>query len=178
MTQVADSTESDSTESPMPPAGLTAGGQTAAQLPDGRWLIAASDVPADSLRAFVRRIETGKLGIAVASEDDGANAAATSAEPGLSQSRALPAEFALQGSYPNPARQKVQVVFDLPEKAPVEAVLYDALGRQVQRRTKSAMAAGRRRQITFDVSGLSSGVYVFRLRAGEATATGKVVVVK
>ncbi len=91
---------------------------------------------------------------------------------------ALPEAFALEGSYPNPARSGAQIRYALPKAAHVELAVYDALGREVAHLVDRERPAGYHRA-TFDASELPSGVYVYRLRAGEVFAeSGKLVVVK
>ena len=98
---------------------------------------------------------------------------------------ALPEEFALEKSHPNPVRagQPVTIPFALPEAAEVTLALYDMLGREVRRIESGTVAAGRP-QAVVGTGDLASGVYVYRLRAigagsGEPFAgTGKLVIVK
>lgn len=82
--------------------------------------------------------------------------------------------------HPNPASQKATVHFAVPpgpaRKQPVTLRLYDALGRQV-RTVERNQKEGRHEQ-TIDVSGLSSGLYVLQLQAGQATHAQKLTVVR
>jgi len=84
----------------------------------------------------------------------------------------------LLGTAPNPARSEARVRFAVPEA--VEGVvtlrLYDLLGRQVQT-VRAAAEAGRHEQ-RLDVSGLPSGVYFLRLRAGATVKTQRMTVVR
>ncbi len=95
-----------------------------------------------------------------------------------SPGEALPEAFALEESYPNPVRSEAQIRYALPEAAHVELSVYDALGREVARLADGEKPAGYH-TATFEAGGLPSGVYVYRLRAGDAFAeSGKLVVVK
>ena len=96
----------------------------------------------------------------------------------ITVSRAQVESVALLGTYPNPARQQATVRYAFPEKISneVHLRLYDVLGRQV-RTVKVNAEAGRHEQ-TFDVSGLSNGVYFLRLRAGGRLKTRKLTVVQ
>jgi len=80
---------------------------------------------------------------------------------------------------PNPARNEVTVRFAVPSQSQDSRItlrLYDTLGRQV-RSVRGVMGAGRHaRQI--DLSGLTSGVYFLRLRAGTQTVTQRLTVVR
>ena len=55
--------------------------------------------------------------------------------------------------------------------------VYDVTGREVARLVEAPMAAGSHR-VTFDASGLSSGMYLYRIQAGRFTQVRRMVVVK
>jgi hypothetical protein len=55
--------------------------------------------------------------------------------------------------------------------------VYDMLGREVEVLVDGWRAAGVH-EVTLDASGLASGVYVYRLNAGEFNAIGKMVLMK
>jgi hypothetical protein len=82
----------------------------------------------------------------------------------------------LLGTFPNPAGQQATLRYALPEKQETTIRLYDVLGRQV-RTVVSGTQEGRQER-TLDVSGLSSGVYVLRLRSDEQVRTQKLTVVR
>ena len=77
--------------------------------------------------------------------------------------------FAVDGAYPNPAVQAARVRVALPAAAAVELTLYDVLGREVAR-TQTEAAAGRL-ALPVDAAQLAPGMYVYRVRAEEATGT-------
>jgi len=88
-------------------------------------------------------------------------------------------EFELRGTYPNPVRSRATVRFAIPEGIGAEAIqmrLYDVLGRPV--RTLTARAESGRHQMPLDVTGLASGVYFLRLRAGTQVRSQKLTVVQ
>ena len=89
----------------------------------------------------------------------------------------LPDTVALAGSYPNPARQTATIRVALPEARAVTLTVYDVQGRVVKRLTDGTLSAGFH-DVALDVSGLTSGVYVYRLTAGDFTAAKQLVVVK
>jgi len=90
----------------------------------------------------------------------------------------------LQGLFPNPARGQVTVQYALPEtRGPVSSAgrgvtirLYDLLGRTV--RTVVQGRTDGRHERTLDLSGLPSGTYFLRLRAGGDIRTRKLTVVQ
>jgi hypothetical protein len=89
----------------------------------------------------------------------------------------IPAEFALHGNYPNPFNPSTEIRFDLPEAVEVSLHVYDVTGRMVARLVEGSMAAGTHR-VTFDASGLSSGLYLYRIQAGRFTQVRRMILVK
>ena len=86
-------------------------------------------------------------------------------------------EVALHQSYPNPAHRAATVPLEVPVEGPVRLRLYDALGRQVRTLLDRPLTPGRH-EVHVDVSDLASGVYHYRLRAGDARASGRMTVVR
>jgi len=83
----------------------------------------------------------------------------------------------LKGNAPNPFRNDTHIEYVLPETQYVRLGIYDVLGRKVRTLVSDMRFSGRHRE-RFDASGLASGVYYYRLAAGEYTDTGKAVVVR
>jgi hypothetical protein len=79
--------------------------------------------------------------------------------------------------HPNPFNSSTQIEFTLPTTQRVSLRLYDVLGREVAVMMNEIQTAGRHR-LTFDASGLPSGVYLCRLEAGEMMQTRKIVLLK
>ena len=83
---------------------------------------------------------------------------------------------ALLGTFPNPASQQVTLRYALPRAQSVRIGLYDVLGREVR-----TVVQGRRegrQEVQIDVSDLSSGVYMLRLKAGETVQTERVTIAR
>lgn len=94
----------------------------------------------------------------------------------------IPTSFALYQNYPNPFNPETRITFDLPAESVVQLSVYDLLGRQVRTLVNDQRPAG-----TYTVSWdardeagarVSSGIYVYRLQAGEHTMTMKMVLLK
>lgn len=77
----------------------------------------------------------------------------------------LPDAFTLRGHYPEPFNPTTTIVFDLREAAAVEIAVFDLLGRQVLTSTVQAFGAGENQSIVLDASGLTSGIYLYRVFA-------------
>jgi len=84
-----------------------------------------------------------------------------------------PTGFALHPAYPNPSNGITTIAFALPETADIELSVYDIKGRKVTTVAEGNYAPG---EYTADVSGLASGIYLYRLNAGDFADTRKIIV--
>ncbi len=92
----------------------------------------------------------------------------------------LPDQFALSQNYPNPFNPSTRIQFALREGGIVSLDIYDMLGQKVRTvLSGQAMPAGMH-ELTVDASGLTSGVYIYRIIAdrGKFTASKKMIVAK
>jgi hypothetical protein len=89
----------------------------------------------------------------------------------------LPREYKLYTSYPNPFNPATTIKYDLATDSHVSLKLYDVLGREVMTLVDGDETAGRY-QVTLNASELSSGVYFYRLTAGDFTDTRRLVLLK
>ncbi len=85
--------------------------------------------------------------------------------------------FSISGCYPNPFNPTTVISFQLPVASLVKLDVFDVNGRNVGARLPRPYMTGQH-QITFDGSGLSSGIYIYRLTAGNYTASGKILLLK
>jgi uncharacterized delta-60 repeat protein len=91
---------------------------------------------------------------------------------------ALPAlKYELYSNHPNPFNATTAISYELPSASHVALKVYDSAGRLVATLVNAWHEAGNH-QITFDGSNLPSGVYIYRLHAGEFSAAGKMVLLK
>ncbi len=88
-----------------------------------------------------------------------------------------PAEFAVTQNYPNPFNPVTRIEYALPENCRVRLSVYNARGQRVAILVNGEQTAGHK-TVTWDASGLASGIYFYRLRAGDFTAGGKMVLLK
>jgi hypothetical protein len=88
-----------------------------------------------------------------------------------------PERFALAQNYPNPFNPSTTVEFGLDRTQRVELAVFDLLGRRVALLASGTQPAGTFR-VTFDASGLPSGVYLYRLRTGSGATTRRMVLAK
>ena len=89
----------------------------------------------------------------------------------------LPHEFTLSQNYPNPFNASTQITFSLPEPQEVALTVYNLLGRKVETLLDDYQPAGVH-HITFDASDLASGIYFYRIQAGETVESKRMVLLK
>jgi photosystem II stability/assembly factor-like uncharacterized protein len=85
--------------------------------------------------------------------------------------------FALLQNYPNPFNPATVIRYQLPVVSDVFLVVHDMLGREVSELVNERRQPGTYAE-RFDGSGLSSGVYFYRLTAGSFTQTRKLVLIR
>jgi Zn-dependent metalloprotease len=94
----------------------------------------------------------------------------------------LPTAFALHQNYPNPFNGRTEVSFDLPEQSDVLLTIYDISGRMVRDYRMESMPAGSH-TVVWDGRNdsdqdVSSGIYLYRMRAGEYSCAKKMLFLK
>ena len=80
-------------------------------------------------------------------------------------------------NYPNPFNPNTKIEYQIPELSFVTIKVYDVLGNEVRTIVNEEKAAGSY-GIKFDGSGLTSGIYFYRLQAGSIVETKKMVLIK
>jgi len=103
------------------------------------------------------------------------NVVATSIEGGFSDE--IPGKFDLSQNYPNPFNPTTTIEYTLPHAGYVTLKVYNVLGEEVASLVAGDHAAGTF-TATWDATGMSSGVYFYRLTAGEYVQTRKMVLMR
>jgi hypothetical protein len=93
------------------------------------------------------------------------------------QASELPREFTLSQNYPNPFNPTTIIRYGLPIDAHVTMKLYDVLGREVLTLVDEQAKAGYY-YATLDASKYSTGVYFYRIHAGQFSQTKKLILVR
>lgn len=86
-------------------------------------------------------------------------------------------KYSLQQNYPNPFNPVTNIDFNLAEKSFVSLIVYDVLGNKVNTLVENELHSGRH-SVKFNAADLSSGVYFYRLQAGQFYDVKKLVVLK
>ena len=89
----------------------------------------------------------------------------------------LPGSFELSQNYPNPFNPSTTIRFSVPKAGFVTLTVYDMLGREIGVLLSGNLQAGRH-STTWDASSLSSGMYIYRLRAGDLVSQKKLMLLK
>lgn len=89
----------------------------------------------------------------------------------------VPEGYSLSKNYPNPFNPDTRISYEIPEQTAVSLEVYSITGEHITTLVDETQAAGTY-EISFDGSGLSSGTYIYRLRAGEFAETQTMMLVK
>ncbi len=89
----------------------------------------------------------------------------------------LPSQYDLLQNYPNPFNPNTTIEFALPKSAFVTLKVYNLLGEEVVTLVEEQRTAGIHK-FNWDASGLASGVYLYRLEAGEFVQSKKLVLMR
>jgi hypothetical protein len=89
----------------------------------------------------------------------------------------LPERFLLEQNYPNPFNPSTTIRYGLPYRSVVRLAVFNTLGQEVATLMQGEQEAGNH-EIRFDASGLSSGVYFYRLQAGTNVETRKLLLLR
>jgi Secretion system C-terminal sorting domain len=96
---------------------------------------------------------------------------------GVERISSLPGRFSLSQNYPNPFNPATEFQFTLPQERIVVLKIYDLLGREVSTLVNERMPVGNY-TARWDASGFASGVYFYRLTAGDFESAKRMVLMK
>lgn len=88
-----------------------------------------------------------------------------------------PVAYSLSQNYPNPFNPATVISFELPAASDVTLEVFDILGRRVAVLLDGTVSAGRH-EVQFDASNLSSGMYIYRIRANNFVQTRQMTLIK
>ena len=123
-------------------------------------LLSLTDITGQTAHDTVLRYQPNAIWRSVAEKDD-----------------KLPESFALYQNYPNPFNPFTMIRFVIPDHTYVSLIVYNTVGQRVIQLVDDELESGTH-EITFDASHLPSGVYIYRLQAGEYIENKKLLLLK
>jgi bacillopeptidase F (M6 metalloprotease family) len=101
---------------------------------------------------------------------------------GINENKDIPEEISLSQNYPNPFNPSTTISYQLPKSGKVELTIYNMLGQEVRKLVDEKQAVG---EYTIQWDGrdyngtpVASGVYLYRLKAGEFIETKKMLLLR
>ena len=89
-----------------------------------------------------------------------------------------PDKFVLSAAYPNPFNPQTSFSLGVEERQDVKVEVFNLLGRSVKVLFEGTMEANETRTFTFDAGDLPSGIYLYRVRGENFTATRQMTLLK
>lgn len=89
----------------------------------------------------------------------------------------IPSSYSLSQNYPNPFNNTSNFKFEISNLSDVKIIVYDIQGREVQTLVNERLQPGTY-ETTFDGTNLNSGVYFYKLTAGDFSETKRMVLIK
>lgn len=89
----------------------------------------------------------------------------------------IPKSYSLSQNYPNPFNPTTKIKFELPKAGFVKIITYDAVGREINTLVNENLQAGIY-ETDIDASSLPSGVYFYKIEAGDFVNTKKMILIK
>ena len=86
-------------------------------------------------------------------------------------------DFSLDQNYPNPFNPTTNIRFAIPQSSFVTLKVYNILGKEIATLVNEQKESGIY-DVNFDASDLASGVYVYKIQAGNFSATKKLMLMK
>jgi hypothetical protein len=96
---------------------------------------------------------------------------------GVDDNQESPKEFSLYQNYPNPFNPTTNIGFRIANSGFISLKVYDILGREVATLVNEDRPAGEY-EVKFDASGLTSGLYIYKLQTENYSSTKKMIYLK
>jgi len=88
-----------------------------------------------------------------------------------------PTRYELMQNYPNPYNPSTTIKYQVAENSFVTLKVYDLLGKEIATLVNSNLKPGLY-ELQFNASGLTSGIYFYKISAGNYTDTKKMILIK
>jgi hypothetical protein len=89
----------------------------------------------------------------------------------------VPVAYSLKQNYPNPFNPSTTIEYSLPDNELVKIKVYDVLGNEITTLVNDIQSAGTYK-VSFDAKNLSTGVYFYRISAGNFQEIRKMIFLK
>ncbi len=89
----------------------------------------------------------------------------------------IPDKFELNQNYPNPFNPSTAITYQLSAQSKVELKIFDILGREVQTLVNEIQSAGQYK-VNFNASNLTSGIYIYQIKADNFVQSKKMMLLK
>jgi len=96
---------------------------------------------------------------------------------GISDEKQTPSEFVLSQNYPNPFNPSTKIKFTVPTTEYVNLTIFNSLGQEIQTLVQEEKSEGVY-EVEFKSSNLPSGIYFYKLQAGDFVETKKMLLLK
>ncbi|MGE5860827.1 MAG: CotH kinase family protein, partial [Ignavibacteria bacterium] len=118
----------------------------------------------ENWRASINHGTPGKLNSFLSSADE-------------NESNRIPREFLLSQNYPNPFNPTTEIRYSIPHSGYVSLKVYNLLGQEIMTLFNGIQQPGNF-EVTFDGKDLSSGIYIYQLRAEGVSISKKFILIK
>jgi hypothetical protein len=88
----------------------------------------------------------------------------------------IPKDFRLYQNYPNPFNPKTTIKYDIPHNSYVTFKVYDVLGKEIYSSSEFKFAGSY--EVSFNGSNYASGMYFYRIQAGDYVDSKKMLMIK
>ncbi|MGD8779385.1 MAG: T9SS type A sorting domain-containing protein [Ignavibacteria bacterium] len=89
----------------------------------------------------------------------------------------IPTSYSLEQNYPNPFNPSTIISYQIPQEGVVSLKIYDILGREVTTLVNEYKSIGKY-EVEFNAGSLASGVYIYKLTAGNYVSSKKMILMK
>lgn len=144
----------------------------------------------DGIASFPYPLPDYPLGVFAALDDDHAVAIvgwdkifdAILSTTGIEDEKKTPQNFELYQNYPNPFNPSTKIKFSIPlteigQSSTVQLIVYDILGNEIVTLISEEKPAGSY-EVSFDATELTSGIYLYQLKAGTFVQTRKMILLR
>ena len=89
----------------------------------------------------------------------------------------MPRNFALSQNYPNPFNPTTMINYSVAKESNVTIKIYDVMGREVETLVNENKEPGNY-EVNFNAQNLASGIYFYKMNAGDFTSIKKLTLLK